>query len=317
MALIKIEYWNTHDLAEIYYGSQFRQTMFLDAEIIGIDWPVTKEVVEDGDGTEHPTFQRIEKAYSVKFIGIENTCDAIALMQLHDSIQLTTDVLENSRVIDVVMTQELQQNNTYLIELKLVVEYFVASGCGNDMGVNACYAPTCTAAIDRILTSDAIYTDPVNNGVHDGYRYLVVNSGGQGYIYTWSTKGVGGGWIVDPCSQIAGAIAYITGETENQFYDGNAWYPYSSVINAVLVSAPHNYKVTGIAIKKTFIQLQCSTNFGATWFDLEDPTWSESFRYKGITAAITTHGVNLLRVHCYTHNCDYGYSDSYSLTVAP
>ena len=65
MAIIKIEYWNTCDFADILYQTNWKQRLYIDTEISRPEYPIEIETNKDGEGNDIPEFQRWQKGINL------------------------------------------------------------------------------------------------------------------------------------------------------------------------------------------------------------------------------------------------------------
>lgn len=86
---IKLEWWNSCDLAGIYYQGGFKNKLYFDANVGKPDYEYEVEEEYNGDGVLISTFKRLVKVYKFQVFVPEYVADALQLMQLHDTIQLT------------------------------------------------------------------------------------------------------------------------------------------------------------------------------------------------------------------------------------
>lgn len=89
MNLIKLEWWNTCDLGNIYYLGGFRNKIYLDAIIGEPSWDELEEGAENGDGLFVQDYFRSKKRYQFKCLVPEYLVDALKLIPAHDNKRIS------------------------------------------------------------------------------------------------------------------------------------------------------------------------------------------------------------------------------------
>lgn len=290
---IKIEFWNSCNL-DIYYQNGFTQWFYLDSDLIAPDYELDQEGYEDGDQEFVPTFQKVKKKYNVEVILPEYLVHALTLMQLHDNIYVTRKTGETVKLIDVSVTHEIIQCY-YRVNISFSID-FLRSDC--------CQAVRCLESshenIDgRYSYASAQWETPQDVPVPQGARYLFYDDGTEyrGEIYSYDRgRGL---WTVE--LQVEGDVV-VYGEL-SLYYDGYLWRQYPTC------EQDGNY-LKGFALENTFVQLQ--EDQAGTWTDIEEPVTEGVFSGQGVD--VTAYIGSDVRVWCYNHSCDYGYSESVTLS---
>lgn len=86
---IKIEWGNSCNLGNIYYGGGFINKLFLDAEIGKPEYIVEEEGFDNGQAVKKKTFEKFQKKYVLQVVVPEYVADALQLMPLHDNIRIS------------------------------------------------------------------------------------------------------------------------------------------------------------------------------------------------------------------------------------
>jgi len=105
--VLKIEYWNTCDIGNVYYQGGHHFWFFLDADVGEPFHEITEDGQENGDGDFVPTFRRHLKKYQIK-TGLlpEYLIDALYFMRLHDNIEITLKSGEKEPIYNVNVEHE-------------------------------------------------------------------------------------------------------------------------------------------------------------------------------------------------------------------
>lgn len=99
---IKLEWWNSCNLGEIYYTGGFKNKLFLETEIGEPEYLHEETGHEDGNGVFVKELESLVKNYRFKVVVPEDIVDALEAMALHDNITITyTNGLYSSAVRNV------------------------------------------------------------------------------------------------------------------------------------------------------------------------------------------------------------------------
>lgn len=106
---LKLEYWNTCDLGNIYYQGGQKFWFYLDADVAEPFHEDVEDGQENGDGEFIPTYRRQMKRYIIR-TGLlsDYLIDAIQRMKLHDNIYLTFKTGEIEQIYNVDCEAEWQ-----------------------------------------------------------------------------------------------------------------------------------------------------------------------------------------------------------------
>lgn len=106
---LKLEYWNTCDLGNIYYQGGQKFWFYLDADVAEPFHEDVEDGQENGDGEFIPTYRRQMKRYIIR-TGLlsDYLIDAIQRMKLHDNIYLTFKTGEIEQIYNVDVEVEWQ-----------------------------------------------------------------------------------------------------------------------------------------------------------------------------------------------------------------
>lgn len=98
--MIKIEYWNSYDILDIHYSGSYRNSFYLNVDLVTPQYPIFREAIEDTYGEQQNQFMRWEKQYSFVYHCTENIVDMLSTITLHDNIWITLDNGYSGKVKD-------------------------------------------------------------------------------------------------------------------------------------------------------------------------------------------------------------------------
>jgi hypothetical protein len=91
---LKLEWWNTIDIAPLLYQTGFKNVLYLDSYLEVQEPDLQEEGNNNGQGDYVPTFQRLVHKHKFEAIVPDYLLDALALAQIHDNIQITDELGE-------------------------------------------------------------------------------------------------------------------------------------------------------------------------------------------------------------------------------
>jgi len=215
---IKLEWWNSCDIDDILYQTDFKQRMFLKCDVGKPVYPVDEEGSNDGDGEFTPTFQKWQKQYSLTFLIYEYQMDAISLIPLHDNIWITLQNGESAKIKDIVINEPSWSECGCFATLKIdyLIDYKTSNCCQNMVLIggaeNEDVDPGPTAAIEF----DFAHVDPTDfyfsvNGVAGKVLYIDWGDGNlQSHVMDGNLNDVYHTYITAPNVTIS-----ITGDLDN------------------------------------------------------------------------------------------------------
>lgn len=109
---LKIEYWNSCDLGNIYYQGGQHFWFFLDADVMEPFHEDIEDGQENGEGQFIATYRKQTKRYRIRTgLVSDYLIDAIQRMKLHDHVELTfkTGEIEQIYNIDVEVEWEFEK----------------------------------------------------------------------------------------------------------------------------------------------------------------------------------------------------------------
>ncbi len=303
--MLKIEFWDDKNILDIRYTDGFKQFLYLDAILSHPEYPLDEEGKQDVEGIFNAEWQRWRKTFHFDFVAPEYLVDAITTMAIHDNVYI-----DGLKVKDITVDVNWQ-GAWAVVDVGFVTDEVIRGTCctnltlvGQTMKIppeGGCYEPTKDPVLGGFGVTDARWYDPLNNGVGQGDRWLLItainifNATVQGAIYEYTLAG----WVEDPSTE--GDGVYVTG-FGNMFYDGIWWngYPYIAMIDQTGVNT---YHITGYALPETWVQVQYSLD-NLNWLDAGSPVYSDSFNLMGLDVNVTT-GDYYWRIDSWTWSCPY------------
>ena len=108
---IKLEWWNSCDLARIYYAGGFKNRVFLDADIGEPEYLIDFEGSNNGAGVFIEDYSVLQKVYQFKTYVPQYLLDAFQLIPQHDNIRITfTNGLYSTTIRNVSIESEWDEN---------------------------------------------------------------------------------------------------------------------------------------------------------------------------------------------------------------
>jgi hypothetical protein len=129
---IRLDWNNTCDLGNIYYGGSFVNTVFFEADIGEPEYSIKEEGHENEEGIFIAKIQKRIKSYKFEVFVPEYVVDALVLMPLHDNIFISlTNGLYYSRIRNVEVTPTWEFNGCMAtVEIKFQQDdQVVKTGC--------------------------------------------------------------------------------------------------------------------------------------------------------------------------------------------
>jgi hypothetical protein len=87
--MIKLEWWNSYDIMDIYYEGGYQNRIWLKVDIQKPNYPIQRETEEDSVGEEHNVFLKWEKQYAFTMYCTEPLADALSAITMHDDVWVT------------------------------------------------------------------------------------------------------------------------------------------------------------------------------------------------------------------------------------
>ena len=87
--MIKLEWWNSYDILDIYYEGGYKNWIWLNVDIKRPSYPITRETEEDSVGEAHNVFLKWEKQYQFEIHCLEPLADALSAITMHDNVWVT------------------------------------------------------------------------------------------------------------------------------------------------------------------------------------------------------------------------------------
>jgi hypothetical protein len=306
MNFIKISWRNSCDFAGFLYKYGYQNEVYFDTDLGVPEYQRDEEGVENGDGEFIPTFQKLKKIYQLETGKVpEFFLDALQLMPLHDEVYITTKEEETAQMKDITVEIKDRVSSCFVnCLITFTVDYFLKTNCCNDLDCD-CPEANLDNVIDSILTTDPIYTDPADNGVKEGDRYLVLNSSGEGDIYVadaelnWQAQG----------SDIEGNIVY--DGSYNWYYTGAEWkqlcYLNEYSLNGTEVT------LGAYAVPGTFVKVYSRVQGDTVW-TLRATMTAEEFNELPVIDVIDYGNIEIYFVN-YQHGCTVCASNILTISI--
>lgn len=315
MDFLTISYWNSSDLGGMLYHNQpYKNRMYIDTTPALFEEQVEEEGVEDGDKNFIPTFRKITKIYKCDLVCSPEFIEALYFVQMHDHIMIKQKNDEEQLIKDFAVTKDSDEFGGHLVKCTFqFTTQYVRKTASAENYHSSCFTANIPQVVDVVAHDSDVVTNPYSNGVVDGTRYIFTRAattgivrGYQQGIYLWS----GGQWIEQETAN-EGDIAYCTTDAINYYFDGTTWRKWLELLT--LTAAGTLVTAKGWAMPGTFIQLQLFA--GGSYSNVGTPVSVETFKSSGIKY-ITMAGANQrYRVRCYSHGCDYGYSNYLQISI--
>lgn len=177
----KITYWDTCDIADIFYrtqqfgGAQYKNIIYLDIDVGKPEYEFTEEGEEDGEGKFSPDFKRLEKQYLLQGVFPEYLVDALALIPMHVGktgvVEVLTDRGYTGEVDKLSVSPKWQGDRGLwaLTDIIFSTEFVVKSNCcdANDALVSTCLR-NYTEVVAEILEGSDDYNNFEYTDASDG-----------------------------------------------------------------------------------------------------------------------------------------------------
>lgn len=314
MDFLTISYWNSSDLGGMLYHNQpYKNRMYIDTTPALFEEQVEEEGVEDGDKNFIPTFRKITKIYKCDLVCSPEFIEALYFVQMHDHIMIRQKNDEDQIVKDFAVTKDSDEFGGHLVKCTFqFTTQYVRKTASADNYHSSCFTANLVQVVDVVAWNSAVVFNPSNNGVVDGSRYVVTRPATIGITHGL-TQGIymysGGQWIEQETAN-EGDIVYCTTDAINYYFDGTTWRKWIELLT--LTNVGTTVKAKGWAMPGTFIQLQLFV--AGSYSNVGTPVSVEAFKTTGISYT-SSAGTQRYRVHCYSHGCDYGYSNYIVITL--
>lgn len=278
-----IEWYNTCDLGGIYYSDCFYNKLWLDAVIAEPSYPIEESGQNNGENKFVATFQKWQKIRQIQTGEVpEFLVDALTLMKLHDTINITYPLREEATSVDAAV--EIEQVNprvTWLflgctanIAIDFIVdEVVVDSSCCRPMTIPACEEANYNV-IDSVCEDDL----PDANDTTVMYDEFEDEA-------LWDGDGVGNKW----------QISVTTASFDNSLLNSNV-IEFNALTIPIVAGARYIVEYDISAISGSFVQFNVGGTLGTTQSTVG--TWTET-----IIAGST--GVVQLIANLGTANIEY------------
>ena len=302
-----IEFYNSCDLGQYLYQHGFRQRFYFEQDLGVPEHTKEEEGTTDGDGQFIPSFQKIKKTYIID-LGLvpEYACDALQLMQIHDTKRIYLKDGSSAEMLDVSVESEWVGTGCFShVKVKFSCDFISKTACCSNR--TECISPD-VDVIDIIQDTDAIYTDPAGEGISVGSRYFVWSTQSpdgkyEGSVYQYTGQTVKWAELTQYNSE--GYTVYKVPATSVYLYfDGTYWWQYP-LVNNYSVSGD-DITMLGFAPPDTLVYILLDVDGVET---TSDTYTSNTYNVSGITFPDAIAGgwtTITAKITCFTHSCSYG-----------
>lgn len=181
-AITKITYWDTCDIADIFYrtqstsGKQYKNILYLDIDVSNPEYEYDEEGDNDAEGNFIPEYKRLGKQYQLERVFPEYMVDALTTLPLHigptGTVEVLTDRGYTGEIAEVSVSPEWQGKTSRwaLTEILFTTEFVVKVGCCDalEVPITECLR-NYTSFVAKIVENSTDY----NN-----YQYTSAGAGG-------------------------------------------------------------------------------------------------------------------------------------------
>ena len=277
--------------------------MFIDGDVCRPNYDIIEEGENDGEGNFIKMFERQSKIYVMDILVNEFQLDAFYTIPQHDRKMLHLKNGESEEVKDVALKHEFVSAGIAKLTMTFRTRYVIKTNCCVNQNLVACIAVNKTAITDFMADDDLRYTDPLNNGLSFGDRYIIRSlSNTVNEIMTYG----GTGWVAEAQSQLDYVLS--NGDGMNYLYYGTLWIQCPSIL--VITPTASTIKITGMAMPNSFVQIEYKKTADVawtTWITVNNAPFNNGGNIITGLDAGTDYDVRFLN---YNHNCAYGYSNT-------
>jgi hypothetical protein len=301
--LLKIEWWNDHDLGNILYQDGFKNRIFLDVEVEKPEYNTVIESDLNGDAVEIAKFRKWEKVYKFECWMQEDLVDAFSLMQIHDNIEVT---LQSGDVIQVarhgLRVEPSWEEIGCLAKciVSFTENYIVAGNCDENMEAG-CFCET--------SGGDFYGIEPIANmpAFQNQYKYLVytvediADKKYTASIYEFSVSHNAWVEIANPAQYTCWQNIYPNPD-QTWIFDGQFWQLFPGYIIALTEPSGTEIKVEAWILPGTFGNIYYSKNGGGS---VLVGAYTRDELDSGVTFTHTGAGTYDIWITVYNHSCAY------------
>lgn len=131
ICFIKLEWWNSCDIGDIIYQTDFAQWMYVKADVGKPIYSIQKEGSNDGFDEFIATFMKWKKTYKIRIIVNEPQLDALTLIPLHDNIWIYLQNGTNAKIKDLTISEPQWDNCGChaVIDIEFTKDYLITTKC--------------------------------------------------------------------------------------------------------------------------------------------------------------------------------------------
>lgn len=292
---LKLEWWNSCDLGEIYYTGGYRNRAYFETEVGKPDYQLEQETEPNGEGVDVILSQVRKKIYQFEVYVPEYMVDALVDMALHDNIRITyTNGLYSSAIRNVQVIPNWEEMSSDCMATVIVKfqqdDQLVDNSCCTPMDVLECLTP-CIEVVGFKADHAGAWVEGAIYIEDSGSSTLVEYQGG-------------GNFAEISC---ANNYVYSSDAGMEMFWNGSAWYEAPEITSLARNVMDQTFLIIGQALPSTFLQAYYSSD-GVTYAAIGSPFTVADFN-AGVSFELNPLPVTLyVKVFMYNHNCQYQYS---------
>jgi len=299
MNLLKLEWWNDHDLGDVLYQDGFKNKIFLNIEVEKPEYNTVIESDLNGDAVEIAKFRKWEKVYKFECWMTEDLVDAFSFMQIHDNIEVT---LQSGDVIQVAkhgLRFEPSWEEIGCVAKGVVSfteNYVVAGNCDENKDLG-CYCDETETIIGIRPVADLSSLGPNPGDYALGYTVEnIADKKYTGVLYQYN-----GGWTT---AAVPDQYTCFTNDEDSTvwFWDGQFWHLFPGYIITLTEPSGTEIMVTAWILPGTFGKIYYSKNGGGS---VLVGTYTGDELSSGVTFTHTGVGTYDLWITVYNHSCAY------------
>jgi len=323
---IYLRWRNTCDLYNIKYAdfsningaviNGYANELFLETRIGEPEYREFEEVSEDGEFNKIQTFAKNNKWFKLNTLLIaEFLVDSFSIIKEHDSIKIYDPYKDELHEVEEIEIIPEWFDDACFASNSLTWKDFdlIKDACCNVIPVDTCF--DCTESILDITTEKAgDYPDGENIGDEVLFVDTVVGDYYEGWVYIWS----GTAWVKSYneigdiiCFSVYGEIGYYINVN-----GVDLWYPVPYIIlTQTDFVAPFDVLAQIFVMPNVSVTLQYRiTGSGDPWTEYE-LTEDQMTLLTGIHFSVPSANSWDVRIRMYSLTCDWGYSDTFVVTV--
>jgi len=311
---IQLRYSNSTNFCKIFYEDGYENVFFLDAKQVIDENAIEETVTEDDQTNKYRIIGTNKKWNDFQMVSGEAMLNAMSLLRLHDNIKIIKETGEVMDVAELLMEQAILSYEASQIKLVYREDSCSVEACGFEI---CCPTPG-TPAMEEVYNAPGSL--PACNASRDEDYAMVLTAADEYRIYYCN----GAAWAVNTDYDIAG---YCVEARQNNMllpplFLGNRFFWYDTGVSRWrifidLASVTDNADGTANLVTDTeyYNVTVRGEYYDGEWIKCTDPL--ALVAGGGAKTLVCDCGVGTFdfRLHIYTDNCDYGYSNIVAQTI--